>query len=249
MKISNFSTHHHFYKLTPPHPYHQNSLLSPLLTACPRHVVSAKPSKSQPPFFRQHPSTLVPDPLSFRRPVSFCLLFPRHSPLSDLLPLLPTLLHITEKFKFVNNNQWYTSNVNLSKPSQHPKPQLHHLNSQLVKSPTKVSGHQQLYTIGSATAAAAFHLSCSLIHCRPTSPTTFHQGEGGGYTRISSVATPFKESGITQQPYIKWGQKYTFSESSLNFLSKNGNFTPVVSVALILLAPMFQSCRDTPVFT
>ena len=46
-----------------------------------------------------------------------------------------------------------------------------------------------------------------------------------------------EESGITHQLYIR-GEKYTFLESSLNFLLGNVNFESVGFVALILSAVM-----------
>ena len=49
--------------------------------------------------------------------------------------------------------------------------------------------------------------------------------------------------------YMRRGQRFTFSDCCLNFLSENANFKPVGHVALILLVLMSKSCRDTPVFT
>ena len=58
-----------------------------------------------------------------------------------------------------------------------------------------------------------------------------------------------KVSGITQQLYLRGGQKYTFLERYLNFYSEHVNFMSVGSMGLILLALMSHSCGDTPVFT
>ena len=57
---------------------------------------------------------------------------------------------------------------------------------------------------------------------------------------------PPEESGTTQQPYIRGGQKHIPNEKPSNLPPENANLMSVGSVALIPSAAISQNRRDTP---
>ena len=79
-------------------------------------------SRLLPPFSSQHLSIFVPHHVSFLILSSFYLLLPYHSPLSNLLPLLQTFLHITDQSNIIHHCQSIVYfQYPLIKLSQHPK--------------------------------------------------------------------------------------------------------------------------------
>ena len=87
---------------------------------------------------------------------SFHLLLPHHSLLSDLLSLLRALLStlLTNPSSQTIINQLYTSNIYLSKPSQHPKSAIPSSQLTTCQERYRVLDHQQIYTISLVTAIA-----------------------------------------------------------------------------------------------